>query len=239
MDDPRLASLLGFVASAIVGNGVLYLALGAAVHHAYYDRRRDRASEWRLQPDRPMPTWAEIRSRVPALLPNIVLFNGVVGAALWAIANGHSQVVFDTRRWGVVALVLTAPIPVIAFHVLAFVVHRAYHTPSLFRLVHSVHHRERTPCFVDALAMHPFEAVTSAVVLVSPAFFLPQHILTFVAYFSFVGIHEFLDHTGVRMKFWFLSPSAQHDEHHRSVKRCYGQALTWIDDWLGTGIPRA
>ena len=171
-----------------------------------------------------MPTWVEMRTRLPNVVLNLVIFNAIVGAALWAIAAGRSRVVFRIGEHGVLLLVATALAAPLVF-------------PGLFRNVHAVHHRAATPVFVDAHYMHPAEAVYSAVALMLPAFLFPTHAIAFGIYYFTVGFHELLDHTGVRVHMPGLSPSSHHDEHHRSVKRCYGQALPLLDSWLGTGPP--
>lgn len=234
-----LTTLPLFIVFAIVSNGVLFVVLGGALHHAFYVRRADRAHEWRVQPDKPLPTREEMRAKLRAVVPNLVLFNAVVGAALWAIANGYSQVVFDTQRYGAPLLVVTGLLLPVTFHLLAFALHRAYHEPFLFKHIHWVHHKARTPVFIDGLGMHKIEVVTSALTLVAPAFILPTHIAAFALYMTAVGIHELLDHSGIKMRLWPMSPSQHHDEHHRAVKRCYAQTFTFLDDVLGTGMPSA
>lgn len=228
-----------FVAGTIVANGLLFLVSGGALHYAYYVERADSAHAWRIQPDRPMPTRADLLAKLRFVVPSLVIFNGVLGVAFWAIATSHSQVVFDTRTHGAATLVATGLLQPFVFHVLAFVSHRLYHTPLLLRHVHAVHHRANAPVFIDGLALHPVEAVTTALVLASPAFLLPTHVVAFAIYFFVVGIHELFDHSGIRLKMPLLSSSMHHDEHHRRVSRCYAQTFTFLDDWFGTGMPRA
>jgi sterol desaturase/sphingolipid hydroxylase (fatty acid hydroxylase superfamily) len=237
---PRLgvSSLPWIMAAAVVVNGTFFFVLGGAFHRLHYVRRASEAARWRLQATRPMPTWVEMRARLPNVVLNLVIFNAIVGAAFWAIATGRSRVVFRAGEHGALLLLVTALAAPLVFHGLTYVVHRALHTPWLFRHVHSVHHRAATPVFVDAHYMHPAEAVYSAVALMLPAFLLPTHVVAFGLYYFTVGFHELLDHTGVRVHVPGLSPSSHHDEHHRSVKRCYGQALPLLDAWLGTG-PRS
>ena len=232
--DPALAL---FVAGTIVANGLLFLLSGGALHYAFYVRRADTAAQWRIQPARPMPTRDDLATKLRFVLPSLVIFNGVLGAAFWAIATGRSQVVFDTTKYGATTLVVTGVLQPFVFHVLAFISHRLYHTPWLLRHVHTVHHRANAPVFIDGLALHPVEAVTTALVLAAPAFVMPNHVIAFGTYFFVVGIHELFDHSGIRLKMPLLSASEHHDEHHRRVSRCYAQTFTFLDDWFGTGMP--
>lgn len=230
-------SLPIFVVTTIVANGILFLVAGGTLHYAFYVRRADSASTWRIQADRPMPTADDVRAKLRFVLPSLILFNAVLGTIFWAIATHRSLVVFDTRRYGVPTLILTGLLQPVVFHVTAFATHRLFHTPWLLRHVHSVHHRAHTPIFVDGLALHPVEAVTTAFVLTAPAFVLPTHVAGFAIYFFVVGIHELFDHSGIRLKMPLLSSSAHHDEHHRSVKLCYAQTFTFLDTLFGTGLP--
>lgn len=224
---PLLQHVLWAIA---IGSGV-YVGMGGLVHYAYFVRRRDDEARWRIQPGRPIPTWGDVRARMPLVAGNLVLFNGILGATAHAALTGRTRLVSDATP---LAFAL-APLPFLLFHVVAYGVHRVYHAPRLFPLIHAVHHRSRTPFFVDGLVMHPIEAITSALVVVLPAFVVPTHIGAFALYVSLVGMHEFLDHTGIHLRFPGMSPSSHHDEHHRSVRRCYAQTFTFLDTLLDTG----
>jgi lathosterol oxidase len=231
-----LTTLPAFVALAILSNGLLFVLAGGLLHRAYYVKRASEAHLWRIQSDKPLPTREEMKAKLRAVLPNMLAFNGIIGIALWAVFNGYSRVVFDTSAYGLPLLVFTSFLPPVIFHVLAFLVHRLYHTAFFFKHIHYVHHKARTPTFVDGLAMHPIEVVTSALVLVSPAFIVPVHIAAFGLYLTLVGVHELLDHSGIRLQIFPMSASTHHDEHHRVVRRCYAQTFTWLDDLFGTGL---
>lgn len=211
----------------IVVNGAFFFALGGGMHWWFYQRRKAQAAAWKLQPDRALPSWREIRAKLPLVLLNLTLFNAIVGAALWCALNGDTQLFVDGHSvWFSLA---TAALPFLCFHGLTYYVHRFMHTPRAFRFVHSWHHRARAPCFVDAPYMHPIEAIYTGVALTLPMFLFPIHAAAFAFYYFVIGVHELLDHTGVRLHLPLFSPSAFHDRHHRSVRVCYGQAFPWLD----------
>ena len=97
---------------------------------------------------------------------------------------------------------------------------------SLFHHL-NFHHQHKAPIFLDALYEHPLEALWGGVVLTAPLFLLPVNGYAYLGFVGVVGIHEIVDHLGVRLDvpFPLLSRSAHHDEHHRRSNCYYGQLL--------------
>ncbi|MFZ8409584.1 sterol desaturase family protein, partial [Staphylococcus aureus] len=54
--------------------------------------------------------------------------------------------------------------------------HRWMHTPRVFRIAHAVHHDSRPPTAWAAMAFHPIEAVTGAVIIPLLTLGIPIHI---------------------------------------------------------------
>ena len=46
---------------------------------------------------------------------------------------------------------------------LAYYIHRLFHSPRLYKAVHKWHHRYRAPTMFAAIAMHPLEVLWRAV----------------------------------------------------------------------------
>jgi sterol desaturase/sphingolipid hydroxylase (fatty acid hydroxylase superfamily) len=187
----------------------------------------------RHQPDR-QQTAAMMRAKVPLVLCNGVLISAMVGAGM-AFAAAHGA----TAWRGTLHLVLSVLGLGLFYHLALFYFHRAMHRPRLFRAFHHLHHRFKAPMFLDALYEHPLEAVYGGIVLSLPLYVAPVSLWGYLAFFSIVGLHEIIDHSGLKIDLPLLSRSWNHDEHHRRSNCYYGQLLPLLDHAHGSAPPPA
>ncbi len=112
-----------------------------------------------------------------------------------------------------------------------FAVHALLHTPWLYRRVHAVHHRTKTPSPFSTYAMHPVEGLLLGSVMPVAAFFVPLHALTVVV---FPVVHlalNTLGHLGVARG--ARSIAARHARHHKTAGGEIGFASTFFDELTG------
>ncbi len=90
-----------------------------------------------------------------SFLITIPLWTVVEVIFLYAFANGYGPwVAWADSPWYLAALVFVAP----AIHeVHFFLIHRLFHTPILYKWIHSVHHNSVNPSPWSSLSMHPVE----------------------------------------------------------------------------------
>lgn len=124
--------------------------------------------------------------------------------------------------------------------------HRAMHTRWLFRKVHRVHHRSRTPTPWAAYAFAPPEAVLEAGILPVTAFLLPMHEITVLLFVTHMIVRNVIGHAGVELfpRWWLQAPvlnwittTTHHDLHHSHGGYNFGLYFTWWDKWMGTEHP--
>lgn len=118
--------------------------------------------------------------------------------------------------------------------------HRALHTPKLFRHVHAVHHRVRTPCAVAGVYFHWMEyAAISSLVLVGPLL-VGAHVVTLYIWVVLRQLEAASGHCGYDWPFEPLrllplyDGNGYHDYHHGSFKGNYAGAVGWLDRVFGT-----
>ncbi len=121
--------------------------------------------------------------------------------------------------------------------------HRAMHTPLLFARVHAVHHASKPPTAWAAMAFHPWEALSGALLIPALAFAVPIHaeaLLIVLTVMTFFGV---TNHMG-----WELFPqrwlagtfgrtmitASHHHLHHRHYRCNYGLYFRFWDRLCGT-----
>lgn len=125
--------------------------------------------------------------------------------------------------------------------------HRLMHERALLWRLHAVHHSAPRLYWLNALRLHPLDALASyAVGLVLLVFLgVPAGVLTL--YMVYAGVHATLQHANLEMRLgpldWVLSHAVLHRFHHapeRAVSNCnYGAVLIVWDVLFGTRyLPR-
>lgn len=185
-------------------------------------------SRRRHQPSK-RQTRAMIRKKLPLVLVNAVLLNGIVGAGIALSSGPWGAAYWHSPRHGFVHAALSTVGLFFWYHGALFYFHRAMHRPSWFRAFHYLHHRFKAPMFLDALYEHPLEALYGSIVLITPLFVVPISLYGYLIFFAIVGVHEIIDHSGIDIDLPFLSRSSHHDAHHRRSNCYYGQLLPVLD----------
>lgn len=124
-----------------------------------------------------------------------------------------------------------------------YFIHRVFHHPSLFRQLHSGHHRAIEPTPWTSSALDPAEALMQGLFLIVVAFVIPLHFSVLVALLSTMTIWAVLNHLGFELfdsSFarhwlgkWFIG-STYHSIHHRKYKVHYGLYFTFWDRFFDT-----
>jgi len=122
-------------------------------------------------------------------------------------------------------------------------IHRLMHHPSIFRFVHLVHHKSTNPSPWAAYAMHPFEAILEAGIVVIFLFTIPVHLFHLSFFFLFMIVYNVYGHLGWELypkgfsKHWlgkWINTSVNHNQHHQLFKGNYGLYFLFWDRIMGT-----
>jgi sterol desaturase/sphingolipid hydroxylase (fatty acid hydroxylase superfamily) len=132
---------------------------------------------------------------------------------------------------------------VLAFEAYFYGVHRLLHTRTLFRRVHAVHHRSKTPTVLSALSLHPLEAGLIAGFLPAAMAAVELHVASVALASVYLSASIALAHCGyevfprdlarVPVVGWYVTPLV-HDAHHSRVDVNYGATLNVFDRLVGT-----
>ncbi len=121
--------------------------------------------------------------------------------------------------------------------------HRWMHAPRPFRIAHAVHHASRPPTAWAAMAFHPIEAITGAVVIPALVFFVPIHVGVLAGVLAIMTVMGVTNHMGweifpralVHSRLGSVLITASHHQVHHEKYRCnYGLYFRFWDRLCGT-----
>jgi sterol desaturase/sphingolipid hydroxylase (fatty acid hydroxylase superfamily) len=155
---------------------------------------------------------------------------------LWAFANGYIPWLqwSDSPVYFVVLLLLVPLIRDIHF----YAIHRLIHWPPLYRLAHSLHHKNINPGPWSGLAMHPIEHLFYfSGVLVH--FVIASHPVHALFHLVHAGLSPAQGHVGfdrvvLGNEAAMNTHSYAHYLHHRYFNCNYADGTVPLDKWLGT-----
>jgi len=156
---------------------------------------------------------------------------------LWCFANGFVPwLSWADHPLCLLFLVLAAPM---IHEVHFFLIHRALHSPLLYKWVHAVHHNSINPSPWSSLSMHPVEAFAYHAValwhLLLPSNPVVALFQLHVAGFGAINGHIGFDKLELTDEATLDSHAYAHYLHHRYFEVNYGgDGVIPLDKWLGT-----
>jgi sterol desaturase/sphingolipid hydroxylase (fatty acid hydroxylase superfamily) len=170
------------------------------------------------------------------LFSAVPVWTGYEVLLLWAQANEFAPVVTWHAHFAYcVGLLVAIPL----FHELHFyATHRLIHWPPIYRLVHSIHHKNVNVGPWSGLAMHPVEHIVyfSGVLVL---FLVPSNPIHILFYLTYLGLSPSQGHTGFD-KFLLTdgigldAESYAHYLHHKYFEVNYTDPVIPLDKWFGT-----
>lgn len=240
----------GWVAQVYGRNLVLMLAVAGGLHLYFYTyRKQGMALKYDPREMAGKGGSYSFNSQVKdnmfwSLASGVTQWTAYEVLMLWGFANGYAPFL----AWSdspVLFVAWFAIIPVwTSFHF--YWIHRFLHWPPLYRIAHSLHHRNTNVGPWSGLSMHPLEHVIylSSVLIHFVIASHPIHVL-FHMYWNTLGAAT--THTGyegmlVKDKNRLDLGSFHHQLHHRYFECNYGNAPMPWDMWFGSfhdGTPEA
>ena len=187
---------------------------------------------------------AQMRREIAWSLASAAIYGVPAGIVAWGWANrGWTRIYVDVHvrplwYWPVSILVY------LALHDTWFYwTHRWMHRPRPFRIAHAVHHASRPPTAWAAMAFHPIEAVTGAVVLPLLVFAIPIHVGALGLVLTIMTVMGVTNHMGWEVfprALWrgmlgdWLITASHHQRHHERYGCNYGLYFRFWDRLCGT-----
>ena len=241
---------LGWIAQILLRNLVLTVVVAGSLHLYFHTLRKQGAQHRFMKPGAERKnakfTWGDqvldnmfwtLASGVPVWSTYEVLY-------LWAYANGYLPALDWTNHSALLALAFVLTPLWLSFHF--YWIHRLLHGRPLYRIAHSLHHRNVETGPWSGISMHPLEHVLyfSSILI---HLVVPSNPLLMLFHMQAQALNPLASHSGfsdlqIRNKGRLALGEFHHQLHHRYLDCNYGTADVPLDKWFGSfhdGTPQA
>jgi len=213
-----------------------YLLLAGIPYMICYHWQRDRWSVRKIQPS--FPGRRQIRDEILQSTRTLMLYGIGAGVFAYWIENGYTRVYAELNEYGYGYFFLSILLMLLLHDAYFYWTHRLLHTRYLFRFVHRVHHRHKSPTPWSSFSFHPVEAFLSMGIMPLIIFLMPWHHYALIIFATVMTLYDIYIHLGVsianrRLLKW-QNTTCDHDLHHQGVRANYGLYSTVWDHLMGT-----
>ena len=177
-------------------------------------------------------------------LASAAIYGVPAGIVAWGWAHhGWTRVYISVSDLPLVWLPISLLLYLFAHDTWFYWTHRWMHRPRPFRIAHALHHASRPPTAWAAMAFHPIEALTGAVVIPLLVFIIPIHVAALGFVLGVMTVMGVTNHMGWEMfpRFMWAGPlggwlitASHHQRHHERYGCNYGLYFRFWDRLCGT-----
>jgi lathosterol oxidase len=181
----------------------------------------------------------QMRREIGWSLASAAIYGVPAGVIAWGWQHhGWTLVYTDLRSYPLWYLPLSVLLYLFAHDTWFYWTHRWMHRPGPFRLAHAVHHASRPPTAWAAMAFHPIEAITGAVIIPLLVFAIPIHAAALGLVLTVMTVMGVTNHMGWEMfpaLMWrghlggWLITASHHQRHHERYGCNYGLYFRFWD----------
>lgn len=186
----------------------------------------------------------QIRREIGWSLVSAAMYGVPAGIIAWGWdQRGWTRIYTDVRDYPLWWMPVSVLVYLLFHDAWFYWTHRWMHRPALFRVAHAVHHASRPPTVWAAMAFHPIEALTGAVVIPALVLFIPIHVAALglvLAIMTIMGVTNHMGWEGFPRYLvhgpagrWLITAS-HHQRHHTDYRCNYGLYFRFWDRFCGT-----
>lgn len=186
----------------------------------------------------------QMRREIAWSLASAAIYGVPAGIVAWGWRNhGWTRIYTDLEAYPLWYLPVSIALYLFAHDTWFYWTHRWMHRPAPFRLAHAVHHASRPPTAWAAMAFHPIEAATGAVIIPLLLFLIPINVWALVLVLVVMTVMGVTNHMGweVFPRFMWTGPlggwlitASHHQRHHERYGCNYGLYFRFWDRVCGT-----
>jgi Delta7-sterol 5-desaturase len=186
----------------------------------------------------------QIRREIGWSLASAAIYGIPAGVVAWGWQErGWTAIYSDISAYPLWYAPLSVLLYLVAHDTWFYWTHRLMHRPWWFKRAHAVHHDSRPPTAWAAMAFHPWEALTGALVIPLLVFIIPIYAGMLGLVLAIMTVMGVTNHMGWEMfPRWLVHGSAgnylitasHHQRHHAEYRCNYGLYFRFWDRLCGT-----
>ncbi|MFL5773392.1 MAG: sterol desaturase family protein [Flavisolibacter sp.] len=163
---------------------------------------------------------------------------------LWQL--GYTKVYTNIYQYQLWWLPVSLVLSLLLHETYYYWLHRWMHHPSVFTLVHKVHHDSNITSPWTAFSFHPLEGLLQSIFLPFVLLVMPVHLYILIIQLKVMSLSSVINHLDIEVypkNFhrhfigrWLIG-ATHHSLHHRHFKFNYGLYFTFWDKWRKTESP--
>lgn len=186
----------------------------------------------------------QVRREIKWAFFSSVIFTMFSALCLYAYQDGRTRIYSDIQEYPVWYLFASALAVLTLYETYYYWLHRIMHIPSIFRVVHKVHHESINPTVFTSFCFHPLEAVLQFFFFPLLIISIPLHYGVLFGILMLFTLSALVNHSGVeifkkKLLRDHLIGATHHDLHHKEFTTNFGLYFTWWDKWMGTESKKA
>jgi len=233
---------IGWISEIFIRNLVLMTLVAGGLHLYFYTfRKQEDKEQFDTKPFNKTHKKFTFKNQLHdnmfwTLASGVTIWTSYEVLMMWAMANGYAPILTWTESpiW-FIALFFVIPIWESFYF---YWIHRFLHVPSMYKDIHSLHHRNTNVGPWSGLSMHPVEHVLflGSVLIHFIVAASPVHIIYHLQYYALSSATTHTGFSGLFCKDKKLLPlgTYHHQLHHRYFECNYGSLELPLDKWFGT-----
>jgi Delta7-sterol 5-desaturase len=182
---------------------------------------------------------SQIKKEIKWSFMSSVVFCLYGGSSFWAYQHGWTQIYGQLSDYPLWYFVLSIFILLLLYETYYYWLHRWMHLPSVFRIVHKVHHDSIHSTVFTSFSFHPLEAILQSLFFPIVIFLIPLHYAVIIIVLIVMTLSAVVNHSGMeifhnRFILKNVIGSSHHHLHHTQFKTNFGLYFTWWDKWMKT-----
>ena len=175
------------------------------------------------------------------------LLFALTGAALLVLwQQGYTRIYLNASDYPLWWMPASLVVAMLLHETYYYWLHRWMHHPSIFRIVHKVHHDSNVTSPWTAFSFHPLEGVLQALFLPALLLIVPMHLHMVILQLTLMTFSSVVNHLDIELypkgfhKNFFgrwLIGATHHSLHHKQFRYNYGLYFTFWDKWKKTESP--
>jgi lathosterol oxidase len=214
----------------------------AGFFYAYYFRVKNNKTTKKILSKRP-PKKEQVKKEIYWSIISSAIFAFFGAVTYWFWLHNMTAIYINPLEYGIWYLPFSLVLVLLFHETYYYWLHRAMHSPKIYKTVHKVHHQSLSTTPWTAFSFHPWESILEALIVPIILIIVPVNIYVLLFYLIFMTFSSVVNHLDIEIysasfrkstfgKLWI--DATHHHFHHKEFNTNFGLYFTFWDKLMGT-----